>query len=89
MTRFEDLLLKAAMLAQEDPNATTTDPMTTDPSAEVEVDTAAPMGIAPLILYPWIVAQVAAGLVGYLAYNNSVGKFRDLAIAFSVSKGTT
>ena len=36
MSRFEDFLLKAVMLAQEDPAAPT------DPVAEVAVDTAAP-----------------------------------------------
>ena len=78
MTRFEDYLLKAAMLAQEDPMATTE----TDPAAEVAVvDTPAPMGVAPLILYPWIAAQLAVGLVGYLAYDNSVNNLYDNIVA--------
>ena len=70
MHRFEDYLLKAAMLAQEDPAVATT---ATDPAPEVAVDTAAPLGVAPLILYPWIVAQLAAGIAGYLAYDKSFG----------------
>ena len=76
MNRFEDYLLKAAMLAQEDPMATTE----TDPAAEVAVDTVAPQGVDPLILYPWIAAQLAVAYVGYAAYDKSVTTPLDVLI---------
>ena len=74
MNRFEDYLLKAAMLAQEDPMA----PTETDPAAEVAVDTCTPQGVDPLILYPWIAAQLAVAYVGSEAYGMSVTRPIDI-----------
>ena len=73
------------MLAQEDTAATNE----TDPTAEVAVDTAAPQGVPPAILYPWLVGQLAAGFVGYYAYDNSVNSFIDLIVAIYVAFGAT
>ena len=64
MNSHTSLLLRAYKLAQGD-TATTTE---TDPTAEVAVDTAAIWGVSPVILFPWLAGQLAAGYVGYYAY---------------------
>ena len=64
MNSHTSLLLKAYKLAQGNTPATTE----TDPAAELAVDTAVIWGVSPVILFPWLAGQLAAGYVGYYAY---------------------